>query len=111
METYYIFSGAETPINFNALAIVVRVAVINARRASDNSRLSSIQHFFRIVKRVECRCQVREYTLQFGEVHVFPLHPQQLVGSPQFFSIDQFHVPLLIMQHLLWKQLYLSSSD
>lgn len=41
----YIFSGAETPISFNALAIVVRVAVMSASRASDKSRFSGSNTF------------------------------------------------------------------
>jgi hypothetical protein len=41
----YIFSGADTPIRFSALAMVVRVAVISARRASDSSRLAGSKTF------------------------------------------------------------------
>ena len=42
---YYIFSGADTPIKRNALAIVVWTAVINARRASVSSLLSTLITF------------------------------------------------------------------
>ena len=41
----YIFSGADTPINFNAFANVVFTAVINARRASVSSLLSWLSTF------------------------------------------------------------------
>ncbi|MBE1555751.1 hypothetical protein H4683_002871 [Filibacter limicola] len=36
IKSNYIFSGAETPTSFRALAMVVRFAVISASRASDN---------------------------------------------------------------------------
>ena len=41
----YIFSGADTPIKRNALAIVVCTAVINAKRASVSSLLSALITF------------------------------------------------------------------
>jgi hypothetical protein len=42
---YYIFSGADTPIKRNALAIVVRTAVIRAKRASVSSLFEASNTF------------------------------------------------------------------